>query len=123
MVEQPRTSSRALPKMIARIWRGRVRKAQADEYAAYLYRNGLQHMQGIDGNLGTQMLRKSEGDVAEFMVISYWEPGKVQAALKKITGGDTKNSWLLEKDREYLLDVDTSVAHYDVLFDDWAHAR
>ncbi|HYB09840.1 MAG TPA: hypothetical protein VEJ16_09230 [Alphaproteobacteria bacterium] len=123
MVEKERMSSRTQPKMVARIWRGRVKSAQADEYTDYLYRNGLRHMQGIDGNLGTQMLKKAEGEVTEFLVISYWDIGKAQSAIKKITGGETGKSWLLEKDREYLVDANTSVAHYDVLVDDWVRTR
>ncbi|HLI12042.1 MAG TPA: hypothetical protein VKY65_10630 [Alphaproteobacteria bacterium] len=105
-------------KKIARIWKGRVKLAVADEYAAYLYESGVRHLKSVEGNLGVQMFRKSEQETAEFMVVSYWDPGKAQDAIRKFAGASAGKAWLLKKDREYLLDPDRAPEHYELLSDD-----
>lgn len=46
--------------MIARIWKGAVRRADGDEYAQYLRDTGLADYAKTPGNAGTYMLdRKS----------------------------------------------------------------
>jgi translation initiation factor IF-1 len=58
-------------KLIAREWRGKVHKKEADEYASYLLREGVNKLAAIPGNLGVQMFRLEEGDTVEFTVISF----------------------------------------------------
>lgn len=54
---------------IARIWRGRVRRERADEYARYLYDAGIRPLE--EKALGVQSLREDRAEESEFVTISY----------------------------------------------------
>jgi hypothetical protein len=43
--------------MIARLWRGVVRKADSDAYASYMRKTGVAEYSGTPGNRGVWMLR------------------------------------------------------------------
>ncbi len=98
--------------VIARIWKGRTLAAKADEYEKYLNASGIAKLLAIPGNLGAEMLRRTDGDKAEFVVISYWESID---AVKRFAGPDYQKAVILERDREYLLEVEPYVLHYDVV--------
>jgi heme-degrading monooxygenase HmoA len=100
---------------IARIWHGRTKTAKADEYYVYLNEAGIQKIKAIQGNLGVQVLRKSQGDITEFTVISYWES---KDAIRKFAGDDIEKTHNLPRDPEYLLELEPHVQHYEVVLDD-----
>ena len=58
---------------IARIWKGAVPAARADEYVEYQRETGLRDIAATPGNVGVLLLRRIEGDVAEFATLSLWE--------------------------------------------------
>jgi heme-degrading monooxygenase HmoA len=97
--------------VVARIWRGRVKTSRADEYAAYLYENGPVKIRKIARNLGAEMLRRPEGDTTEFIVISWWPD---RESIKAFAGADIEKAHFLPRDREFLIDPDEYVRHYDV---------
>jgi heme-degrading monooxygenase HmoA len=97
--------------LVARVWRGRVPTSRADEYAKYLYDNGPVKIRAIPGNLGAEMLRSENGDVTEFMVISYWPD---RESIKAFAGQDITKARFLPRDREFLINPDEFVKHYDV---------
>jgi heme-degrading monooxygenase HmoA len=104
-------------RMVTRIWKGRVRNAVAEEYAAYLYRNGVRHLMSVGGNLGVQMFRRPDREATEFMVVSYWDPATAEDAIRSFAGANAAQAWLLTKDKEYLLDPGRPAEHYDLLFE------
>jgi len=59
--------------MIARIWRGAVRAEDADAYAAYVQRTGIEGYQRTPGNRGAWLLRRVEAERAEIVTLSFWE--------------------------------------------------
>jgi len=67
-------------RVIARIWHGRTLTSKADEYYAYLKEAGINKIEAIEGNLGAQVLRRTEDKTTDFTVISYWES---REAIKK----------------------------------------
>jgi heme-degrading monooxygenase HmoA len=97
--------------VVARVWRGRVPTSRADEYAQYLYDNGPAKIRMMPGNLGAEMLRSENGEVTEFMVISYWPD---RESIKAFAGQDITKARFLPRDREFLIDPDEFVKHYDV---------
>jgi heme-degrading monooxygenase HmoA len=101
-------------KSVARIWHGRVLTSRADEYYDYLKKEGIDKIQAIEGNLGAQILRRTDGKNTEFTVISYWES---REAIKKFAGEDIEKTHFLPKDPEYLLELEPKVKHFDVLYD------
>lgn len=89
---------------IARIWRGRVPRAKADEYARYNFEVGIRPL--MEKALGVQCLREDRGEETEFMTISYWES---VAAMARFTGADTTAIHHLPRDPEFLIELPTSV--------------
>jgi heme-degrading monooxygenase HmoA len=98
-------------KTVARIWRGRTLAAKADEYEAYLFASGITRVRATPGNLGVTVLRRADGDQTEFLVISIWES---LDAVKRFAGADYEKAVILDRDREYLVEVEPTVRHYTV---------
>jgi len=98
--------------MIARIWHGRTLTAKADEYERYLNASGVERMLKTDGNHGVEVLRKSDGPRTDFVVISYWESID---AVKRFAGKEFEKAVILDRDREFLIEVEPNVLHYDVV--------
>ena len=98
--------------MIARIWHGRTLTAKADEYEKYLNASGVEKMLKTDGNHGVEVLRKTDGPRTDFVVISYWESID---AVKRFAGADHTKAVILERDREFLIEVEPNVLHYEVV--------
>ena len=101
--------------VIARIWHGRTPASKADEYYEYLKEAGIKKIQGIEGNLGVQVFRRTRNDIAEFTVISYWESTE---AIRKFAGNDIEKTHHMPKDAEYLLEIEPTVQHYEVALDE-----
>ncbi len=89
---------------IARIWRGRTVRAQADEYAAYLYEHGIRPLE--EKALAVLQLREDHMWDTEFVTISFWESVE---AMSRFAGPDPKQIHHLERDKEYLLELPQSV--------------
>jgi heme-degrading monooxygenase HmoA len=100
---------------VARMWRGRVPNARADEYQKYLDESGVQKLRQIPHNLGVQMFRRPYDDkTTEFIVISYW-PNR--DAIHAYAGADIDKVHDLPRDKEFLIDPEKTVRHYDVVMD------
>ena len=89
---------------IARIWRGRVTSALADEYAIYLYDNGIRPLE--DKALGVQLLREDRAGESEFVTISYWENVE---AMSRFAGKDPTRIHHLDRDPEFLIELPKTV--------------
>jgi hypothetical protein len=89
---------------IARIWRGRTTRANADAYQAYLHEEGIRPLEAKA--LGVQMLREDRDQESEFVTISYWED--VQA-MSRFTGGDPGTIHHLARDAEFLIELPNAV--------------
>ena len=98
---------------VARMWRGRVPRARADEYQKYLDEAGIQKLRAIKDNLGVDVFRRDEGDATEFLVISYW-PNR--DAIHAYAGADIEKVHELPRDREFLIDAPGTLKHYDVVY-------
>lgn len=100
---------------VARMWRGRVPSTRANEYEHYLDTEGVQKLRAIKDNLGAQMFRRELGDNStEFVVISYW-PNR--DAIHAYAGADIDKVHDLPRDKEFLIDPEKTVRHYDVILD------
>ena len=89
---------------IARIWRGRTTRAKADEYAAYLYENGIKVL--AERALAVQQLREDREHDSEFITISYWENVE---AMSRYAGSDPRRIHHLERDKEFLIELPEAV--------------
>jgi len=97
--------------MIARMWRGRTLAAKADEYMGILESTGLKEYAATEGSRGVLVLRRVDGDQAEFLLITLWESWE---AIKRFAGEDVERSVYYPEDDAYLLQREAHVTHYEV---------
>lgn len=98
--------------MIARIWRGITPASKADAYLAYLEATGLKDYHSVEGNRGVTVLRRMDGDRAEFLLLSLWDS---YDAIRRFAGPDIETAVYYPEDREYLLELEPHVTHHEVL--------
>ena len=98
--------------MIARIWHGSTNEVDADDYLEYLNNTGIPDYLATEGNHGAYVLRRIQGDTAHFLLVSLWESLEV---IKAFAGEDTEKARYYPKDERFLLELEPTVTHYDVL--------
>jgi heme-degrading monooxygenase HmoA len=97
--------------MVARIWRGAVRSADADEYAEYMRRTGLAEYRSTPGNRGAWMLRRDVEDRTEFVMFTLWDS---LDAVKAFAGDDYERAVFYPEDDRFLIERDLVTSHYTV---------
>ena len=97
--------------MIARTWRGAVRREDADAYAEYMQDTGIAGYAAIPGNQGVWMLRRELGGLTEFVMFTLWES---YDAIKAFAGEDYEAAKYYPEDDRFLVERDDRTAHYDV---------
>lgn len=98
--------------MIARTWHGVTPASKAEEYLGYLQRTGVPDYQATPGNLGVYLLRRIEGDRAHFLFLTLWES---REAIERFAGADIEKAHYYPEDTEYLLELEPTATHYEVL--------
>ena len=98
--------------MIARTWHGVTPAEKADAYYDYLEASGVKAYRATVGNLGVYVFRRIEGDRAHFLLVSLWDSYE---SIRAFAGDDLEKARYFPKDREFLLEFEPKVAHYDVL--------
>jgi heme-degrading monooxygenase HmoA len=111
----PSRSSTASSRLIARIWHGVTVAARADEYTAYLHQTGVRECRATPGNRGVYVLRRIRDDRAEFTFLSLWESFD---AIRRFAGEDYEKAHYYPQDRDFLLELEPFVEHYDVVTGD-----
>jgi heme-degrading monooxygenase HmoA len=98
--------------MIARAWHGAVRAKDAERYHAYLEATGLPDYRRTPGNRGVYVLRRVEGEVAHFLLLTLWESWD---AIRAFAGDEPERARYYPEDEGFLLELEPTVTHYDVL--------
>ena len=98
--------------MIARTWHGAVPTEKADAYHDYLLTTGVPDYQQTPGNRGVYVFRRTEGDTAHFLLLTLWDS---LDAIREFAGDDVERARYYPEDADYLLDLEPTVTHYDVL--------
>jgi heme-degrading monooxygenase HmoA len=101
--------------MIARIWNGATRAADADAYLDYLHATGLAEYRATPGNRGVVALRRIEGGRAEFLLLTLWES---EEAIRRFAGDDIERAVYYPEDERFLVARDERVRHYEVFHQD-----
>ncbi len=97
--------------MIARVWRGATRAEDADEYAAYMEETGMTGARAVDGSRGTLVLRRVDGDRAEFITMLLFDS---LDCVRSFAGDEIERAVFYPEDDRYLVERDLHVAHYEV---------
>lgn len=98
--------------MIARTWHGRVPAEQAEAYHRYLLATGLPDYAATPGNRGVQVLRRTEGAVTHYLLITWWDS---LDAVRAFAGPEVETARYYPADDEFLLEREPRVTHYEVL--------
>ena len=97
--------------MIARTWKGAVRRADADDYAAYMRESGVPGYAKTPGNRGVWMLRRDLSDRTEFVMFTLWDSSE---AVKAFAGEDYETAVFYPEDDRFLVERDLAAEHYEV---------
>jgi heme-degrading monooxygenase HmoA len=102
------TTARAL----ARIWRARTARADADEYEPYLRASGISPLE--ETALGFQLFRDDREAETWFTFISYWSD---MEAMRAFTKSEPTTVHLLPRDDEFLIEKPDRVEICRILID------
>lgn len=97
--------------MIARTWRGAVRKEDGDAYADYMQDTGVAGYADVEGNRGVWMLRRDVGDLCEFVMFTLWD---CIESVKAFAGEDYATAVFYPEDDRFLVERDEQSVHYEV---------
>jgi hypothetical protein len=98
--------------MIARMWHGKVPKERSEAYHRYLLDSGLKDYGATTGNEGVFLLKKDEGEITHFYTLTFWTD---IPSIKKFAGDDYEKARYYPSDKDFLLEFEPEVTHYDVL--------
>ena len=98
--------------MIARTWRGAVRREDADAYVEYVRETGLSAYRATEGNRGAWILRRELGETTEFVTLSFWDS---REAVERFAGPEPDRAVFYPEDDRFLVERDLHVTHYELL--------
>ena len=98
--------------VIARVWHGRIRAKDANEYVRYIEGTGLADYRNCRGNRGAMMLVRPNGEEAEVFTISLWDS---YDDIAQFAGADISKARYYPKDEQYLLEFEENVRHFDAV--------
>jgi hypothetical protein len=98
---------------IARIWRGRTRRQDADLYEPYLRAEGIPPLTRTA--LGVQLFREDREEESWFVTISYWAD---MDAMRAFTRGEPTQVHHLDRDPDFLIELPERVEIHRILVDD-----
>lgn len=98
--------------MIARTWHGVTTASRVDEYLDYLKKTGVKDCRSTEGNRGVFVMRRVLEETAEFLFISIWDSVD---AIRKFAGPDIEKAVYYPEDKDFLLELEPNVKHYDIL--------
>ena len=97
---------------IVRMWRGWIRTADRDAYAAYLQRTGLADYAAVEGNLDASALYRDRGDGStEVVTLSRWTS---MEAVRGFAGDEPAVARFYPEDDRYLTGREPFVTHFEV---------
>lgn len=98
--------------MIARFWHGAVPAAKAEGYLNYLNKTGIPDYQDTPGNQGVCVLKRVEGEIAHFLIMTLWVS---EEAIRTFAGEPINRARYYPEDMEFLIEQEREVTHYEVV--------
>jgi hypothetical protein len=100
--------------MIARSWHGAVTRQRSEEYLELMRTVALPDYKGVPGNVGAYVLVHREGEIVHFQTLTFWDS---LAAVSRFAGEDISKAKYYEFDKDFLLELEPTVEHYEVYAD------
>jgi heme-degrading monooxygenase HmoA len=100
-------------KLIARLWHGKTNVDQGDEYEKFLLERAVPDYQSATGLRSLQFLRRDEGGVAHFLLVTFWQSRQAMAAF---SGKDIERAKYYPEDDDFLLQKNERVKLYEMFY-------
>jgi heme-degrading monooxygenase HmoA len=100
--------------MIARVWHGLVPASKSDEYLRLMRTVAIPDYQSVPGNRGAFCLHQADGDKVHFIMLTFWDS---RNAIAKFAGDDIDKAKYYDFDRNFLIEFEPHVQHYEVCKD------
>jgi heme-degrading monooxygenase HmoA len=100
--------------MIARLWRGWTRPADAGRYDRHYREEVLPTLRQLSGFRGARLLRRTAGDETEFVSLTFWDDVD---AIRSFAGDDYETAVVADVARQVLIRFDDRVRHYESTVD------
>jgi len=97
--------------MIVRMWHGRVPAEKAGRYREFLNQRAVPDYRSVPGNISVHILERADGAVTHFVTMTFWENLEV---IRGFAGEDIEVAKYYPEDRDFLLEFEPSVVHYEV---------
>lgn len=97
--------------MIARVWKGKTKKIDFDEYTQFLKDRAIPDYKSINGIRGLTFLNRVVEEIGYFELITYWDHID---QIKAFAGEKYEVAKYYPEDKKYLLEFEEHVIHYDV---------
>ncbi|MEX1014206.1 MAG: antibiotic biosynthesis monooxygenase [Candidatus Paceibacterota bacterium] len=97
--------------MIARIWHGRTKKEDYEEYTDLMKSIAIPDYKNTKGFVDLTFLRRIENEIAHFTLITFWEDLEV---IKNFAGEDFEKAKYYPEDERFLLEFEEKVIHNEV---------
>jgi len=97
--------------MIARIWNGTTNVKDFEAYSEFMLSRAIPDYEKTQGFIRLTFLRRVEGEIGHFKLITYWESLDV---IKNFAGNDILVPKYYPEDKIYLLNFEQKVTHFEV---------
>ena len=104
------TNTRVKLAMITRIWHGRTPAIKSDEYLHLMRTIAIPDYRATPGNTGAYALRRIEGDIAHFLMVTFWES---EDAMRAFAGDTITAAKYYDFDKNFLLEMEPASTHYE----------
>lgn len=97
--------------MIVRIWHGKTKIEDFEEYTELMKSKAIPDYQKTDGFVKLAFLRRVDGDIGHFKLITFWKNLEV---IKNFAGEDFEKAKYYPEDKKFLLEFEEKVTHNEV---------
>jgi heme-degrading monooxygenase HmoA len=94
------------------MWHGRVPTVKAKAYREFLNTRAIPDYRSVAGNINVYILERAEGNVTHFITLTFWESLE---AIRAYAGEDVEAAKYYPEDRDFLMEFEPNVIHYEVV--------
>jgi heme-degrading monooxygenase HmoA len=99
-------------EMIARLWHGRVRTANAERYREFLNERAIPDYGSVSGNEAIYILERELGEETHFVTLTFWRD---ELSIRQFAGAELTQAKYYSEDADFLLEFEPHVLHYKVV--------
>lgn len=100
--------------MIVRTWHGRTRLEDAAEYEQFMRERAAPDYASVEGLRRAVFTKRDEGDVAHFLLITFWDD---LAAVRAFAGANAGKAKYYPEDDRYLLERELESLNHELFYD------